>query len=98
MYISMSSETPGSVRVPTADDKAWRFDAIQRAADFYGCNRADAVAFASGDVPRLVDSIQSVLERDDLTDRQRREIAEQLSTRTARFDVPELEIDVETRD
>lgn len=67
MFISMSSDgTPGSVRVPTADDKAWRFDEIERAASFSDCNRADAVAFACGDVPHLVEAIQDVLERDDL--------------------------------
>lgn len=51
------SKSNGSVRVPTADDKAWRFDEIERAAEFYDCNRADAIAFACGDVPQLVDAI-----------------------------------------
>ena len=93
-----SNETPGSVRVPTAGDKAWRFDEIERAARFYDCNRADAVAFACGDVPQLVEAIETVLEREDFTMRQRREIAETLSTRTARFQVDDPSVETETRD
>ncbi|WP_425560488.1 DUF7692 domain-containing protein, partial [Luedemannella flava] len=40
------NETPGSVRIRTDDGNEWRFDAIQKAAAFYDCNRSNAVAFA----------------------------------------------------
>lgn len=83
----MSQETPGSVRVRTGEGNEWRFDAIERAADFYDCNRSNAVAFACDDVVGIVEAARDVLERDDLTERQRREIAATLSTRAVTFDV-----------
>ncbi|WP_436347683.1 DUF7692 domain-containing protein [Natronorubrum sp. FCH18a] len=81
------SETPGSVRIRTDDGNEWRFDAIQKASRFYDCNRSNAVAFACEDVDQLVSAATRVLERDDLTREQRREIAETLSTRAVSFDV-----------
>ncbi|RQG94073.1 DUF7692 domain-containing protein [Natrarchaeobius chitinivorans] len=55
-------------------------------AQFYDCNRSNAVAFACEDVSKLVRAVRHVLERDDLTREQRREIAETLSTRAVTFD------------
>ena len=81
------NETPGSVRIRTGQGNEWRYDAIEKAARFYDCNRSNAVAFACEDVDRLVRAAQVVLERDDLTREQRREIAETLSTRAVTFDV-----------
>ncbi|WP_440766085.1 DUF7692 domain-containing protein [Natronorubrum sp. DTA7] len=80
-------ETPGSVRIRTDDGNEWRFDAIQNAARFYDYNRSNAVAFACEDVDQLVAAATRVLERDDLTREQRREIAETLSTRAVSFDL-----------
>lgn len=80
-------DVPNSVRIRTGDGNEWRFDAVERAASFYDCNRSDAVAFACDDVPGLVDAARQVLDRDDLTRRQRREIAATLSTRAVTFDV-----------
>ncbi|WP_328821371.1 DUF7692 domain-containing protein [Natronorubrum halalkaliphilum] len=88
MFTSIShNETPGSVRIRTDDGNEWRFDAIQKAARFYDCNRSNAVAFACEDVDELVSAARAVLERDDLTREQRREIAETLSTRAVSFDL-----------
>ncbi|PGF15816.1 hypothetical protein CP556_06605 [Natrinema sp. CBA1119] len=81
------NETPGSVRVRTDDGNEWRFDAIQKASRFYDCNRSNAIAFACNDVDALVSAARRVLERDDLTLEQRREIAETLSTRAVTFEV-----------
>ncbi len=61
------NETPGSVRVRTDDGNEWRFDAIQKAARFYDCNRSNAIAFACNDVDALVSAARRVLERDDRT-------------------------------
>jgi hypothetical protein len=90
-----TNDVPGSVRIRTDDGNEWRYDAIERAAAFYDCNRSDAIAFACDSVPELVHAIQDVLEREDLSHRQRREIADTLSTRAVTFDVPEPETDVE---
>ena len=91
-----NNETPGSVRIRTDDGNEWRFDAIQKAARFYDCNRSNAVAFACEDIDSLVTAAQRVLERDDLSREQRREIAETLSTRAVTFDV-ETSVSVETK-
>ncbi|ELY42575.1 DUF7692 domain-containing protein [Natronorubrum sulfidifaciens] len=75
------------MRIRTDGDYAYRRDAIERAADFYDCNRTKAVVSACDDVPHFVRAIQQVLERDDLTLKQRREIAETLSTRAVSFEI-----------
>lgn len=89
-----TDDVPGSVRIRTDEGNEWRYDAIQRASGFFDCNRSDAVAFAAESVPELVDAIEDVLERDDLSLEQRREIADQLSTRAVTFSV-ESTVDVE---
>jgi len=83
------------MRIRTDGDYAYRRDAIERAADFYDCNKTKAVVSACDDVPKFVEAARRVLERDDLTLEQRREIAETLSTRAVTFDV-ETEIAVTT--
>ncbi|WP_226007781.1 DUF7692 domain-containing protein [Natrinema salinisoli] len=75
------------MRIRTGDDYAYRRDAIERAADFYDCNMTKAVVSVCDDIPKLVQAVREVLERDDLTLEQRREIAETLSTRAVSFDV-----------
>ncbi|WP_247729486.1 DUF7692 domain-containing protein [Halovivax limisalsi] len=79
--------TPASVRIRTDDGNEWRFDCIEKAATFYDCNRSDAVAYACEDLTQQVAAARQVLERDDLTAEQRREMAETLSTRAITFDI-----------
>jgi hypothetical protein len=88
-------DIPDSVRIRTDEDNKWRYDEIQRAAEFYDCNRSDAIAYAAGDVVRLAEAAQAVLERDDLTKKQQREIANTLSCRRSlKFEVTsEVSID-----
>ncbi|PGF15774.1 hypothetical protein CP556_06360 [Natrinema sp. CBA1119] len=75
------------MRIRTDGDYAYRRDAIERAADFYVCNKTKAVVSACDDVPKFVQASRKVLERDDLALEQRREIPETLSTRAVTFDV-----------
>ncbi len=89
-------QVPGSVRIRTDDGNEWRYDAIQKAADFYDCNRSNAVAFACEDVDSLVRAARRVLERDDLTEHQRQEIAQTLSTHAVTFDV-ETTVSIKTK-
>jgi len=77
------------MRIRTDGDKAYRRDAIERASRFYDCNKTTAVVSACEDVPQLVGAAEAVLERDDLTLQQKREIAETLSTRATRFKLSE---------
>lgn len=86
-------DIPKSVRIPTGDGKEHRYDAIQRATDFYGCNQAKSAALACEDVVHIVEAVEDVLEREDLTLEQRREIAETMSSRGIEFAV---DLDVET--
>ena len=87
------NDTPGSVRIRTGEGNEWRYDSIQRAADYYECNRSNAVAYACEDVIRIIEAAIDVLEREDLSLEQRREIAETFSTRGIEFDV-DLEVNV----
>ena len=82
-----------SMRIRTDGKFAHREDTIDRAAAFYDVSKTRAMLAAAEDVPRLVDGVQEVLEREDLTLEQRREIATTLSTRSLQFDVvDDLEI------
>jgi len=92
---NMSDQIPGSVRIRTDEGNERRYDAIQKAADYYDRNRSDAVAFACDDLPELVESAREVLNRDDLTEQQKREIAETLSSRAVSFGI-ETEVSVST--
>ncbi|MBO4248860.1 hypothetical protein IL252_13630 [Halomicrobium sp. IBSBa] len=82
-----TKDVPKSVRIRTGDGNEYRFDAIEQAADFYDCNRSDAVAYACDNVPALVEAARDVLERDDLTTKQKREIAKTMSTRGIEFEI-----------
>ncbi len=83
------------MRIRTDGKYEYRLDPINRAADFYDCNKTKAIVSACDDVPLLVAAARQVLERDDLTLEQRREIAETLSTRAVRFEM-DTEITVDT--
>lgn len=76
----MSGEDiPQSVRIRTGGDNEHRYRSIERARELYDCNRSDAVANAANDVPALIEAVQDVLSREDLTLKQRREIAERFN-------------------
>ncbi|WP_435363552.1 DUF7692 domain-containing protein [Haloarchaeobius sp. DYHT-AS-18] len=75
------------MRIRTDGDYAYRVDAIEGAAEFYDCNKTKAVVSACEDLPRIVRSITQVLNREDLTDKQQREIAQTLSTAGLSFKV-----------
>ncbi|AHG00331.1 hypothetical protein HALLA_17525 [Halostagnicola larsenii XH-48] len=74
------------MRIRTDGKYEYRLDPINRAADFYDCNKTKAVVSACDDVPKLVAAARQVLERDDLTNEQRQEIAKTLSTRVVSFE------------
>lgn len=69
-----TNDVPGSVRIRTGDGNEWRYDAIESASRYYGVNRSNAVAYACEDVTGAVAFVEDVLEREDLTVTQRREI------------------------
>jgi hypothetical protein len=81
--------------VRTDDGNEWRYRSIERASEFFDVNRSDAVAYACDAAVELVDGAEEVLERDDLTQQQRREIAEALSTGPVSFEVEEPSVDVD---
>jgi hypothetical protein len=74
------------MRIRTDGEHAHRDDTIEKATGFYDRNKTESLLRAADDVPELVRAITRALERDDLTHEQRRELAEQLSTRHFNFD------------
>ncbi len=84
------------MRIRTDGKYEYRLDPINRAADFYDCNKTKAIVSACDDVPLLVAAARQVLARDDLTLEQRREIAETLSTRAVTFEV-DTDVSVSTK-
>ncbi|QLG51088.1 DUF7692 domain-containing protein [Natrinema halophilum] len=83
------------MRIRTDGDYAYRRDAIERAVDFYDCNKTKAIVSACDDISKFVQAASSVLERNDHTLKQRQGIAETHSTRAVTFEV-ESEIVVDT--
>jgi hypothetical protein len=75
------------MRIRTDGKFAYREDTIDRVAAYYDVSKTRSMLAAAEDVPRLVDGVQEVLEREDLTIEQRREIATTFSTRSLQFDV-----------
>jgi hypothetical protein len=67
------------MRIRTDGERSHREETIDRAAEFLDCNKTAALLKSADALPRIVDGIEDVLERDDLTARQKREIAETLS-------------------
>jgi hypothetical protein len=61
----MDNDIPQSIRIPTSDENEYRYHAVEEAAEFYDCNRSDAVAYVCDHVPALVSAVKTVLARDD---------------------------------
>jgi len=87
--------TSRPMRIRTDGDYAYREDAIEDAAAFYDRNKTDSIVAACDDLPRLVAAVENLLEREDLTLAERRELAESLSTRhiELEFDLVDGEIE-----
>lgn len=69
------------MRIRTDGKHARRKDTIEHAADFWDCNKTTALMQSAEFAWRIDQGIRQVLARDDLTLRQKREIAETLSVR-----------------
>jgi len=78
------------MRIRTDGDHEHRERTIEQAAEFWDCNKTRAL-MRSAEFSRRIDSrIQEVLEREDLTVAQKREIAETLSVPgTVEYEVEE---------
>lgn len=67
------------MRIRTDGDRSHRKVEIERAAEFWDCNKTTALLKSAEFSRRIGPAIADVLERDDLTLGQKREIAETLS-------------------
>ncbi|ACV10979.1 conserved hypothetical protein [Halorhabdus utahensis DSM 12940] len=67
------------MRIRTDGDRSHRETTIEEAAEFWDCNKTRALLLSADFAPRIVPRIEQVLAREDLTSRQKREIAETLS-------------------
>lgn len=72
-----------SMRIRTDGDYSHRKQSIEQAARFYDRNKTQAVLNSCEDVVALVGVLEDVLSREDLTVRQRREIAAAVEQRTS---------------
>ena len=93
--MSRSDDIPSSVRIRNGEGNEHRYRSIKKAGELFDRNRSDSIAYACENICELVDSIEDVLEREDLSHEQRREIVETLSTRTLSFDIPNLDINID---
>ena len=93
----MTRDVPKSVRVRTdpEDGNAYRYDAIQGAADYWDCNKSDAIARSCDAVGNLVDNLEEALQHEDLPPRVAQEIADEVSTRqiTVEYEGPNVEVE-----
>jgi DNA-directed RNA polymerase subunit F len=67
------------MRIRTDGKHERREETIEAAAEYWDCNKTKALLKSADVVPRLHQRIRSVLEREDLTPEQKREIAETLT-------------------
>jgi len=67
------------MRIREDGKHAHRSDTIEQAADFWECNKTEALLQSAEFARRLDQRIRKVLSRDDLTAEQKREIAATLS-------------------
>lgn len=92
-------DVPKQVRIRTDPDKqlAYRYDAIQSAADRLECNRTKAVVVSCDAVGNLLDGVEEALSHEDLPPALARELAETISTRNIQvnYDGPEVSVDVD---
>jgi len=77
------------MRIRTDGDYEWRKEEIEDAAEWWDCNKTAALLRSAETVRFLDEGIQRVLERDDLTTEQKREIAETLSAPSLSYNVEE---------
>jgi len=66
------------MRIRTDGERSHRETTIEQAAEFWDCNKTRALLLSADFAPRIVPRIEQVLAREDLTTRQKREIAETL--------------------
>lgn len=78
------------MRIREDGKHAHRSETINEAAKFWDCNKTRAMVKSADFACRIHERIEAVLSRQDLTIRQKREIAEELS-------VPSI-YEIETRD
>ena len=67
------------MRIRTDGKHARREDTIDQAAEFWDCNKTTALMKSAEFAVRIDERIRRVLAREDLTAKQKREIAETLS-------------------
>ena len=67
------------MRIREDGKHAHRTETIEQAAEFWDCNKTTALMKSAEFSRRIDERIREVLSRDDLTVRQKREIAETLS-------------------
>lgn len=67
------------MRIRTSGKNAHRKETIESLSAHYGVNQTRALLLAADQVPSLHSAVATVLDRDDLSTRQKREIAETFS-------------------
>lgn len=77
------------MRIRTDGNYAHRQRTIDRAAEFYDCNKTQALLNAAEDVQAFEAALRSVLASDTLTPNQKREIAAEFQTPNCRIEYGE---------
>ncbi|WP_335999361.1 DUF7692 domain-containing protein [Halorientalis halophila] len=76
------------MRIREDGKHAHRTETIEQATEFWGCNKTTALMKSAEFSCRIYERIEEVLEREDLSIQQKKEISETLSN------APHLDIDV----
>lgn len=71
------------MRIRTDGDHGHRQRTIDRATEFYGTSKTEAMLNAAEDTVRLAGAVEEILERDDHTPAQKREIAATVDARVS---------------
>jgi len=83
------------MRIRTEDEYAYRGSVIEEAADFWGCNKTDAVVKSCDFAGRVLPQLKDALEAADIPPSETRKVVEAVSTPnvTVEFERPTVLIE-----
>jgi len=85
------------IRTDPGDGYAYRYEAIERAAERLDRNKTDAIVASCEVVGALLSNVEAALEHEDIPPRVARELADAISTRyvDVEYRGPDVDVDVD---
>lgn len=85
------------IRIRTDGNKAYREDVIEEAADFWGCNKTDAIVLSCDVARRVIPKLREALQDDRLPPEVVRDLAEDLTGQFVEIDYQFPEVNLKLK-